>query len=346
MKITIVLSILALPFWSATSVRAVTIDWVTVGNAGNAADPETGHGAVSHAYRIGTYEVTNAQYAEFLNAVDPTGANVRSLYNTNMSSHVHGGITFDALALNSSKYQVKSARGQVPVVFVSFFDAMRFSNWLQNGQGSGDTETGAYTIYPDYAVRGAGSKVWIPTEDEWYKAAYHKNDGVTANYFDYPTSSNVKPASAAPNSVNAPDIANTANYWNDDGISNGYNDGFALTGVNFYVSSQYYLNNVGSYSLAASPYGTFDQGGNVFEWCEERIDSIFRVDRGGSWRSGSFANELHVSYGGHIIAPTIESDLNGFRVASVPEPSAVHLASLACLAFSMRLRHRQSRAAR
>ena len=33
----------------------------------------------------------------------------------------------------------------------------------------------------------ADAKYWIPTENEWYKAAYHKNDGVTGNYFDYPT---------------------------------------------------------------------------------------------------------------------------------------------------------------
>ncbi len=35
----------------------VTMDWVAVGNAGNAAD-STGYGSVSEDYQIGTHEVT------------------------------------------------------------------------------------------------------------------------------------------------------------------------------------------------------------------------------------------------------------------------------------------------
>jgi hypothetical protein len=43
--------------------RAVTIDWVTVGNPGNANDSLTpAFGAVDYAYRIGKYEVTIQQY--------------------------------------------------------------------------------------------------------------------------------------------------------------------------------------------------------------------------------------------------------------------------------------------
>ncbi len=52
--------------------QAVTIDMVSVGNAGNAADPLTGYGSVSDAYAIGKYEVTIGQYSEFLNAVAAT----------------------------------------------------------------------------------------------------------------------------------------------------------------------------------------------------------------------------------------------------------------------------------
>jgi hypothetical protein len=45
----------------------VSIDYVSVGNAGNAADtvtPNPGYGAVAYDYNIGKYEVTNAQYAQ------------------------------------------------------------------------------------------------------------------------------------------------------------------------------------------------------------------------------------------------------------------------------------------
>ena len=76
-------------FCLAPAASAVTIDWVSIGNPGNAAD-NTGYGAVGYAYSIDKYEVTNAQYAEFLNvkaASDPLG-----LYNTSMGSGF-GGIT-------------------------------------------------------------------------------------------------------------------------------------------------------------------------------------------------------------------------------------------------------------
>ena len=66
------------------------MDWSLVGNAGNAADPTTGIGAVDYEYRIGTYEVTNAQYAAFLNSVDPTGSNTLGLYNSFMAGNLGG----------------------------------------------------------------------------------------------------------------------------------------------------------------------------------------------------------------------------------------------------------------
>src|SRR5436309_14217365 len=73
---------------------AVAIDWVTVGNPGNAADTQvmndqtTGYGSVAYAYRISKYEVTNAQYAEFLNAVAVGYDN--GLYNSEMNSSPYG----------------------------------------------------------------------------------------------------------------------------------------------------------------------------------------------------------------------------------------------------------------
>ena len=33
-----------------------------------------------------------------------------------------------------------------PVNFETWYDTIRFANWLNNGQDSGDTETGAYTL--------------------------------------------------------------------------------------------------------------------------------------------------------------------------------------------------------
>jgi len=53
---------------------------------------------------------------------------------------------------------------------------MRFVNWLENGQpadGSG-TESGVYTIGSGVnETRAAAASYFIPSEDEWYKAAYY-----------------------------------------------------------------------------------------------------------------------------------------------------------------------------
>ena len=129
----------------APSALAVTIPTVPVGNAGNAGEAQSQgtFGAVAYDYRIGTTEVTNAQYAEFLNAKaasDPLG-----LYNTNMDSDARAGITRSGSS-GSYAYAVKPNMGDKPVNYVSWYDAIRFANWLHNGQGTGDTETGAYTL--------------------------------------------------------------------------------------------------------------------------------------------------------------------------------------------------------
>src|SRR4051812_23521744 len=122
-----------------TQVRAVTIGWSPVGNPGNVAEPFTGHGGVSYTYNIGTYDVTNSQYVEFLNAKDPTGTSSLALYNGNMSDATYGGINYNSGALEGSKYSIITDRGNHPVNYVTWYDALRFANWMNNGQGNGDT---------------------------------------------------------------------------------------------------------------------------------------------------------------------------------------------------------------
>ncbi len=320
----------ALLFLFLPTAHAVTFDWATVGNAGNADDTHgAGYGGVDYAYRISKTEVTNAQYTEFLNAVDPTGANSLSLYFPNMSSDARGGINFNALGANGSMYKIKSGRDNNPVVFVSFFDAMRFTNWLENGQRGGGTESGVYTIGNGVdEIRNPNATFSFPSRDEWYKAAYHKNDGVTGNYWGYPTSTDTEPYSDNTSSLNTPDDTNVANFINNDGIANGYDDGYAVTGSISFVSGQNYLTDVGAYSLATSPYGTFDQGGNVWEWNEAVASSSWRGINGGSWSVNSGIS--HVSGLGNG-GPTSKSSTVGFRVASIPEPSSLLLGALASM---------------
>ena len=150
-------------------------------------------------------------------------------------------------------------------------------------------------------------KFFIPTEDEWYKAAYHdKTAGLAASYFDYPTGTNSVPGNDITETTNP---GNNANYY----ISN------------YAIGSPYYRTAVGEFELSDSPYGTFDQGGNVWEWNETAVTSSSRGLRG-----GSFERPLaHPARGRqHRYDPTVGRHI-GFRVASVPEPSTLLLVAMA-----------------
>ena len=298
-----------------------------LGNVGNANDPATGglHGGVGYAYNIRKTEVTVGEYTEFLNAVADT--DTHALYNTAMATDLNvAGISRDGVS-GSYSYGVIGSPDK-PVTYVSWGDAARFSNWLHNNQPTGQqdpttTERGAYTL--DGAVttaalngvsRDADAQWVIPTENEWYKAAYHKNDGATGNYWDLATSTDAAPFSDQPPGSGAPTQSNTANFFKDDSSANGYDDGYAVTGSNSFVNSQNYLTDVGAYTLSASPYGTFDQGGNVYEWNEALISGSSRGIRGGSWsNSAGFLPASDLNDGAD---PANEFKTVGFRVASIP----------------------------
>ena len=304
----------------------ITIPTVPVGNLGNANDPATGslylYGGVGYAYNIGTTEVTNAQYAAFLNekaASDPLG-----LYNASMGSDARGGISQGGVS-GGFTYATRTNMADKPVNFVSWYDSIRFANWLNNGQGTGATETGAYTLLggtptPSNGLsitRNLGASWWLPSEDEWYKSAYHQpaaQGGDADNYWLFPTASNSAPTVATANAVG--DIsnpgANVANY--DLGADWNAQNGNVTT--------------VGSAGpLSDSFYGTADQGGNVWEWNEALISGSSRGLRGGSFLSS--AGLLQSSFR-NSFNPANEVSFIGFRVATVPEPSTAVLAMVGC----------------
>jgi formylglycine-generating enzyme required for sulfatase activity len=262
------------------------MDFVTIGNAGNGTDPATGnlYGAVSSNYRIGKYEVTAAQW-QTINTAAGIG--------------------------DSGAWS-----GNQPTGYVSWYDAAQFCNYLT----SGNKYSGAYkfdisgnfqVIDRVSSISTYGTTYVIPTEDEWYKAAYHKNDGVTGNYWLYPTQSNDVPS----NDLIDPDPGNNANF---------YQDGYT-------IGSPDYLTAVGEFENSDSAYGTFDQGGNVWEWNETLIGGSRRGIRGGSF--GSFDDSLRSSYRSIGRYPNFELDDVGFRVASVPEPATICLFGLGVLSL-------------
>jgi formylglycine-generating enzyme required for sulfatase activity len=301
---------------------AVTIPTVPVGNPGNAPDPLTGnlYGSVSYDYRIGTTEVTVGQYTDFLNAVADT--DTYALYNTSMATDL--GIAGIARTGSSGSYTYSViGSANKPVTYVSWGDAARFANWLHHGQPTGaqdasTTEDGAYTLNGatsnaalNAVMRNSGAQWFIASENEWYKAAYYEPaalGGDADNYWLYPTGINSMPISQAPAGG-----ANSGNYYDSAA-------GFAVTGSTSYSSTQNYLTDAGAYSSAISPSGTYDQGGNVWEWNEALIGSSSRGLRGSSWNSvGSFLQSSYRILG----SPAREHNNSGFRVATVPEPAAL-----------------------
>jgi formylglycine-generating enzyme len=325
-------------FTCATFASAAKIDMVTVGNPGNAPDTRYNNisvGSVGYIYQIGKCEVTAGQYTEFLNAVakaDPNG-----LYNMamgNPSGDQGANIQRSGSSPNFT-YSVAADWANRPVNYVSFWDAARFANWLHNGQpigpqGSGTTEDGAYHDVGNQALfgRNAGGTFFIPTQDEWYKAAYHKNDGLTGNYWDYPTASNTLPINTLP------DTGNHANFFDDLGTGNH----------NYTIGSPYYRTEVGAFQNSPSPYGTFDQGGNIVEWTESVHLTSTRIVRGGSYRNIIESPRMKANnFGG--ASPALEFPFYGFRIASavVPEPSTNLLTIAAFAALQVRRRRSTSR---
>jgi formylglycine-generating enzyme required for sulfatase activity len=210
-------------------------------------------------------------------------------------------------------------------------DAARFCNWLQNGQptnlgeATGSTETGAYTLNGDvtrgFETKNAGATWWIPTENEWYKAAfYDPNYGGTGigGYWTYATQSNTAPGNVVGSG------SNEANFFYYV---------YSVTQSSLTSNTQNYLTPVGSFSGSASYYGTYDQGGDVLQWDDSVIDDgSGRGLRGSSW---SYSADSLESYERAYFDTPLDEDANvGFRVASIPEPNYALLVLSGTLALA------------
>jgi formylglycine-generating enzyme len=317
--------------FQAVEAEAVTIDWVTVGNPGNAADTNpSGYGAVADTFKIMKYEWTNSQYVEFLNAVDPNGSNPNSIYNNGMANG-RGGITLTGSNAAGSKYSARPNMGDKPVNWVSWWDAARVANWLEKGAlsyGSTDAtstapqNTGAYTLGTatsgSAVPKNVGAQNYIPTEDQWYKAAYYKASGTNAGYWDYATQTNTAPTAVTSGSTGIGSSGSTGNFAN------------YLSGADW-NSQDGNVTTVGT-NGGASAYYAFDMGGNVAEWNDTSVAANgIKGLRGGDWQNNSSA--LAANANRIVNYPTnTEVAILGFRIAAVPEPSTLVMGAvgLAC----------------
>lgn len=294
--------------------NAVTYELVTVGNPGNPADTTT-FGSVDYVYKIGKYEVTVANYTEFLNAVAKT--DTYALWNNSMQASASiAGITrsgspgsyiYAAMTASSgsSSYSqggappFKTTTGvdstNFPITYVSWFNAARFANWMSNGQPSGSqdsttTEDGAYRLNGATSSGSAPEKnainpntgrtptFYIPTENEWYKAAYYDPalSGGNGGYYRYATRSNAAPGNLPPPNSNS----NQSNYIYGSSYL------YCVTQAAAIGFTQYYLTPVGSFVQTYSAYGAFDMNGNVWELNSRTGIASPNVGmRGGAWTS-------------------------------------------------------------
>jgi sulfatase modifying factor 1 len=292
---TLILALIILSTQTQLNAALMTVETVSVGDAGN--DPDsTGLGSVSYEFAIGKYEVTIAQYVTFLNSVASASTDnyIINLWNPMMEDTGGPNTLTEGIArtgsLGSYNYSAIGSSSR-PIAYVSWLGAARLANWIHNGATNGaDTETGAYTLNGatnGFYSRNPGATWFIPTADEWYKAAYYKGGGLSAGYWLYPTKSNTPPLGTVP-----PGGGNAANY---DGpmLSNP-------SGV---------LTNVGAYS-SPGPYGTYDQAGNLYEFDE------LGGRRGGYWQLGSHTNLLSSAPSSNSASDYVDSSL-GFRLASI-----------------------------
>ena len=283
--------------------NTLTLEFVTIGNAGNADDAGAGggsystpYGGVSYGYRMGTYEISQ-------DAIEKATA---------------GGLASVTAGAHT---------GNEPAAQMTWFEAAAFVNWLNDQRTPGLKAynlTGVTSLTPWASVdawqaggenlfRHKDAYYFLPSEDEWYKAAYHQNTGVNADYWDYATGSNTAPTA----------------------VASGTTAGTAVYNV---VAGSADVNLAGGLSA----YGTMGQNGNVFEWVESAFDGInnssseSRPFRGGSWGSSEYNLRSSTRWGPN---PPPYWDYIGFRVASVPEPtSTVLMCSAGLLAIARRRR--------
>ena len=300
-------------FTFGSGANTFNIEFVEIGNPGNPADA-TGTpnpaGSVAKVYQIAKYEISE-------DMVD--------------KANTAGGL-----------FLTKDARGaNKPATSVTWNEAARFVNWLNTSSGypvaykfalnpgdagytsnaQANANIALWTAGDGAAFNAANpyrnnlAAFYLPSVDEWYKAAYY--DATTGTYFDYPTGSNTAPTP----------------------VGSG-------TGAGTAVYSRPFGDPPADITLAGglSPYGTMGQGGNVMEWEETDANLVngpvtdVRGIRGGYWS----APALNLQSSNRLTgAPTAQQNILGFRVATnIPEPSTTILVVMASVALLLRRKTR------
>jgi len=350
---------------SGSSSAEVTLQMATVGNLGNAADT-TGYGRVDYQYDIGRHHVTIEQYCAFLNAVAKT--DTYGLYSEDVNWAPVSGISRTG-APGSYAYAPTApvgppvagiTAGNRPITKLNWFSAARFANWMTNGQPTGaqgptTTEQGAYAL--NGKTTGAqvprngqspfnayATLFVIPTENEWYKAAYYKGGSTNAGYWNYATQNDTLPGNDL--STSGSNVANFY-FWSDNTPPANTHLGFTINPGDYPDFALNHLTAVGMFAGTTTAYGVYDMNGNAFSWLETPVDPLavgVTFVRGGTWDSGwnpvlNFSRNYRAGTENSELQPNIGIRLA--TVAPVPEPSAAVLAAAGAAAALVLCRHRR-----
>lgn len=327
------------------------IDFVTIGAVNNPAwtggGSNNNRGAVGYTYNIGKFEVTTAQWAEFMNAAFDRPANDRIPHV--FQPGVWGAVSTTPTTPGGQRWTVPAGREMRPVGGMDWRTCAIYANWLHNGKGTNreaflsgayDVSTFAYYLggstFTDQLTRSPGARYWIPSLDEWMKAAHYdptkpNADGTTGGWWQYSNGSD-QPFVYGPPGQTRNGLQTTANAdWND----------LTIPGFNPYAVP------LGAYEGVVSPWGLYDVAGGTSEWTEgfaQLSDEPFprvRLLEGSTWgRSFSSASDLAGNRGGGAF-PTDFGLINGFRIASsVPTPGACLLGVVVSIhVLGLRRRH-------
>lgn len=263
------LGIFSSPVWAQP--HADTYEWVVITHPGNRDTipeetpfrPDVPIGGVDYVFRIAKTEVTVGQWFEFVTAYAP-------FYDLN-------GIAdpdFTGQSINyafDGLYILPGVSPQRPSD-MSWEYAARYCNWLHNGQvneawafESGAYDTSTFTFNPDgtpnhQIERSPGARYWIPSLDEWTKAAHYDPDRYgpgQEGYWLYPNGSNERSIGGG--------------LLPDEGGER--NAGFSSDGWPIEVAS---------FPQIQSPYGLLDASGGMAEWLEEQARNPEVMIHGGS----------------------------------------------------------------
>jgi formylglycine-generating enzyme required for sulfatase activity len=289
-------------------------DFVTIGAPGNAPFhhsasiwPVHGRGGVNYGFRIARYEITTGQWLEFMNTfATQAGTPV------NIWGPIHWGAEPDPSYTGPGRRYVLSNipdAAMLPVEGIPWNDAARFCNWLHNGKSSdlSSLETGAYDasifttpltqLPPALRTRSPGAQFWIPSLDEWIKAAHYDPHRYGPGQEGWWLNKNM---SDLPGIPGPPGVGQTSAGWLDPHSSWGH-----------------WEIPLGAYTGSQSPWGLFDTSGGAAEWIEE----VFGNERG---HAGSFAGDSFYEFWDYIYgigSAHTTSTMNSFRIASqIPSP--------------------------